>query len=374
MILPANPKAGYISHKKEFDEAIMEVMDSGWYILGSKVKAFEENFAKYLNTGHCIGVASGTDAVHFALRICGVHAGDYVITVSHTAVATVSAIDWIGATPVLVDIDADTFTIDPQKVIDTIKLYSKNKIKVLIPVHLYGHPAKMNEMKEIAGDYDLKIVEDCAQAHGSMVDGKYAGSIGDCGAFSFYPTKNLGAFGDAGAVVTNNDDLADKLRMLQQYGWKHRYISEDWGYNSRLDEIQAAILLTKLNWLEENNRRRRKIAEKYNQGLSDLPIELPIENEGYYHTYHQYVVKCDNREALRKYLKKNNIMTSILYPVPIHRQKGYKNRIKLGAGGLSISEDISAKILCLPIYPELEDQQIDFVLDHIRNYFSGKIV
>jgi len=372
MIFPANPQASYISHKKELEQAVLQVLESGWYILGSQVNAFEEKFAKFLGVKHCIGLASGTDAVHFALRICGVEAGDAVITVSHTAVATVSAIDWLGAKPVLVDIEAETYTIDTQKVIDTLKLNPRGKIKALIPVHLYGHPAGMEALGEIAGQYEIKLIEDCAQAHGSKISEKYAGSMGDCGAFSFYPTKNLGAFGDGGAIVTNDDNLAEKLRKMQQYGWKQRYISEDSGYNSRLDEIQAAILNTKLNWLAENNLRRRRIAETYRQGLADLPLHLPVESPGYFHTYHQFVIRYEKREELRKYLEKRGIIAGVLYPVPIHLQPGYKDRVEIGAGGMEVTETICRQILCLPIYPELTDEQIGEIIGCIRDFFTGK--
>lgn len=369
MLLPANPKASYLSQKDEIDRAIREVMDSGWYILGPKVKTFEDHFAEYIGTEYCVGLKSGTDALHLALRACGVEPGDAVITVSHTAVATVASIDWLGAIPILVDIDSSTYTIDPQKTEDTIRRAPVNRIKAIIAVHLYGHPADMTTLNEIAQRYHLQLIEDCAQAHGASIDDKKVGTYGICGGFSFYPTKNLGAFGDAGAVVTSDKSIADKLRLLQQYGWRQRYISEEIGYNSRLDELQAAILDCKLSRLEAGNDRRREIADFYNRKLAGLPIALPAEKSGCRHVYHQYVIRCEDREALQEHLKRKDIHTSVLYPMPVHLQPGYKERVKIGEGGLAVSEKISSEILCLPIYPELNDSEVEKVIESIRTYY-----
>ena len=370
MLMSANPKASYFSHKTEIDRAISEVMDSGWYIMGKRVKAFEEHFAAYIGLNYCTGVGSGTDALHFALRACGVESGDEVITVSHTAVATVSAIDWCGGIPVLVDIEPTTFTIDPQKVEDTLRRRTHRRIKAIIAVHLYGHPADMVKLVEIAERYGVRLIEDCAQAHGAKVGELKAGALGVCGCFSFYPTKNLGAFGDAGAIVTNDATIVERLRMLQQYGWRQRYVSDEVGYNSRLDELQAAILDCKLAWIDEGNARRRWIANLYGQGLAGLPLSLPVECPGHTHVYHQYVIRCEDRDGLRRYLETYNIQTSILYPLPVHLQPGYQNRVKHGEGGLTISERICQEILCLPIYPELEDREVESVINNIRTYYQ----
>ncbi len=369
MIQVADPKASYLAHKQELDAAITEVMESGWYIFGSRLKRFENNFAGYLGTSHCIGVANGTDAILLALRAVGVKAGDAVITVSHTAVATVAAIDWMGAVPVLVDIGPDTYTLDPQKVEDTLQSEIGKKIKAIIAVHLYGHPADMDTLIEIANRYGIGLVEDCAQAHGATFNSQKVGSIGMCGTFSFYPTKNLGAFGDGGAIVTNNSEIAERIHLLQQYGWRERYISEVAGYNSRLDELQAAILDCKLAWLDDGNQRRREIAQQYNLGLQGLPISLPVERAGCGHVYHQYVVKRSVRDALSKHLEAMGIRTAILYPMPVHLQPGYRDRVVLGQGGMQVTETIVKEILSLPIFPELSDLDIEKVVEAVRGHF-----
>ncbi|MGH9855779.1 MAG: DegT/DnrJ/EryC1/StrS family aminotransferase, partial [Blastocatellia bacterium] len=246
-ILQSDPKASYLAHKREIDEAIRQTLDSGWYILGQQTSAFEQEFAEYLGAKHCVGVANGTDALHLALRACGVGAGDVVITVSHTAVATVAAIEMAGASPLLVDIDQASFTINPEAVEDAIKSWrGEGEIKAIMPVHLYGHPADMQAITTIARRYDLKIVEDCAQAHGATIKGVKVGTFGDAAGFSFYPTKNLGALGDGGAVTTNDSETAERVRLLREYGWRERYVSDLPGFNSRLDELQSAILRVKL--------------------------------------------------------------------------------------------------------------------------------
>jgi dTDP-4-amino-4,6-dideoxygalactose transaminase len=271
-LLPADPKANYLAHKEEIDQAIRRVLDSGWYILGQEVAAFEQEFAQYLGVSQAVGVGSGTDALEIALRACGVGVGDAVITVSHTVVATVAAIELVGAMPVLVDIDPITFTLDPNRLEDTIAQHQGSRIKAIIPVHLYGHPAAMPAIKEIARRHDLYVIEDCAQSHGAAIKGRKTGAWGDLAAFSFYPTKNLGALGDGGAVVTDNAELAQKLRLLREYGWQRRYISEMPGMNTRLDEIQAAVLRVKLQYLDKENAQRRELAEVYNSRLSATPL------------------------------------------------------------------------------------------------------
>ncbi len=370
MIYPANPKANYLAQKNAIDTAIHEVLDSGWYILGNKVKEFERDFAKYIHADHCIAVANGTDAIHLALRAIGVEAGDAVITVSNTAVATVSAIDWIGAVPVLADIDPETFTIDPSSIRRIMESELGAKVKAVIAVHLFGHPADLEELEKITGEYNLRLIEDCAQAHGARIDDKIVGSIGHVAGFSFYPTKNLGALGDGGAITTSNEAVADKVRLLQQYGWRERYISEEIGYNSRLDELQAAILQCKLEKLEENNDRRREIAAKYNADLANLPVTLPVERSRYHHVYHQYVIMVDDRDGLMDFLKQKEIFTSILYPVPIHRQKGYSERCKSLPDSLQKTEYAADHLLCLPVYPELTDNEVLQVIDGIKSFYS----
>ena len=368
MIFPADPKAGYLAHKVALDQAIRETMESGWYILGPKVASFEERFAGYLGVPSCVGVASGTDAVSLALRACGVQAGAGVLTVSHTAVATVSAIDWLGAHPVLVDIDPRTFTLDPQKTEDTLKK-ANGRIKAIVAVHIYGHPADIGALSEIARRHDVALVEDCAQAHGAMIGGSKVGSLGDCGAFSFYPTKNLGAYGDGGAVVTGRPAVAESLRLLQQYGWRERYISVEAGYNSRLDELQAAILECKLAWLDDDNERRRAIARRYSEALAGLALQTPVELDGCRHVYHQYVIRLKDRDRLKQHLETRGIRTAILYPMPVHQQPGYARLMEPGAGGLSVTEGVCQDILCLPIYPELSETDVSAVVEGIRSFF-----
>lgn len=371
MLFPANPLAGYLAHKMEIDLAMRTVMENGRYILGPKVKDFEVHFAKYLGLGHCVSVASGTDAVHLSLRACGVKPGDGVITASHTAVATVAAIEWLGAIPVLVDIDPESYTLDPQKIESTLRERKPTfAIKAIIAVHLYGHPADMNALRDIAARYGVALIEDCAQAHGAAVGDRKAGSMGECGAFSFYPTKNLGAFGDGGAVVTADAGVAKRLRFLQQYGWRERYISEGAGYNSRLDELQAAVLDVKLRWLDAGNEQRRRISALYHDGLSGMPFDLPRERPGSRHVYHQYVIQSAERDKLRLYLESHRIQTSILYPMAVHQQPAYRNRVMVGEGGLAITERIVQRILSLPIYPELCDSDVEKVIENIRSYFK----
>jgi dTDP-4-amino-4,6-dideoxygalactose transaminase len=369
MLLPADPKAGYLAQKEAIDRVIMSTLESGWYIMGPQVAAFEKGFAAYLGCSECVGVANGTDALNLSLRACGVSIGDEVLTVSHTAVATVSAIDWIGARPVLVDIDPVTFTLDVEKVEETLK-NRPGQIKAMVAVHLYGHPASVDALSELADRHGVAMIEDCAQAHGARVGDKKVGTYGCCSAFSFYPTKNLGALGDGGAIVTNRRDVLDKLRLLQQYGWRERYVSVDAGYNSRLDELQAAILMCKLPFLDQANERRRCIAKRYTDGLSGLPLLTPTEAEGFHHVYHQYVIRFHDRDGLKAHLEKNGIRAAILYPMPVHLQSGYANRISVGCGGLGVTEAVARDLLCLPIYPELSDANVEQVISGIRSYFS----
>ncbi len=363
----SDPKANYLAHKREIDEAIAEALDSGWYILGQQVIAFEREFADYLGAEHCIGVANGTDALHLALRACGVGAGDVVITVAHTAVATVAAIEMTGALPLLVDVDPMTFTISPESVEDAVKTYRDQlRIRAIIAVHLYGHPAEMRAIRDIARRYDLKVVEDCAQAHGATINGQKVGTFGDVAAFSFYPTKNLAALGDGGAIVTNDPGVAERVRLLREYGWRERYVSETAGFNSRLDEIQAAILRVKLKYLDEENGRRREIARIYDERLASTPLQLPRCQSGVEHVYHQYVARSVERDKLREHLRQQGIGALIHYPVPVHLQPAYKNRAPVHRGALPVTEEAARQILSLPMHPQLTDQQVARVCEVLR--------
>ena len=342
-----------MAHKDEIDKALAKVLSSGWYILGEEVKAFEQEFADYIGVRFGIGVGNGTDALQLALRACNVGFGDEVITVSHTAVATVAAIEMIGAKPVFIDIDPKSYTMNPSQIEDAITL----RTKALLPVHLYGHPADMYAIQSIAHDNDLLVIEDCAQSHGATYRGKKTGALGDLAAFSFYPTKNLGAFGDAGMIVTDNPDLAERTRLIREYGWRQGHISEIPGVNSRLDELQAAILRLGLRHLDENNSHRRELAKIYNKILASSSLILPYEELNCSHVYHQYVIRSHKRESLKAYLKGNGVDTQIHYPIPVHMQPAYRNRI--GAERLlPFTEMICSEILSLPIHPFLSSDHI----------------
>ena len=363
IVTSANPKASYLAHKRDIDNAIQTVLTNGSYILGEQVKLFEAEFARYLGVKWAIGVGSGTDALQLALRICDVGPGDSVLTVSHTAVATVSAIHLSGANPILVDIDPKAFTMRLDLIEETLKAERQCRIKAIIPVHLYGRPIDMHGVMDIAGRHNLYVIEDCAQAHGAQWKGQKVGSFGDVGAFSFYPTKNLGALGDGGALVTNDAQLAEKAVMLRQYGWKQRYVSEIAGMNSRLDELQAAVLRIKLRSLDEENTRRRNIATMYDQGLPDATFGVSNQPEGGLHVYYQYAVRHPERDDFRAYLKQYGVETAVLYPQPVHLQPGYQKHIVIGAGGLMETERVCREIVSLPMYPELADEQIRRVCD-----------
>jgi len=366
-VLQSDPKANYLAHKREIDEAIQQTLVSGWYILGKQAREFELEFSGYLSERYCIGVANGTDALHLALRATGVGAGDTVITVAHTAVATVAAIEMAGALPLLVDIDPATYAINPEAVEDAIKTHrDRLRIVAILPVHLYGHPADMRAICDIARRYDLKVIEDCAQAHGATIDEVKVGVFGDAATFSFYPTKNLGALGDGGAVVTNDPEVAERVRLLREYGWRERYVSDIAGFNSRLDELQAAILRVKLKYLDEENARRREIARIYGERLAAPSLRLPDCLSGAGHVYHQYVVRSDDRDSLRELLRKRGVGTLVHYPVPVHLQPAYQNRATVHRGALPITERAAKQVLSLPMHPHLIEEQIERVCEAIN--------
>ncbi len=351
MIPQCNPKANYLAHKQEIEAAITRVLESGWYILGKEVSSFEKEFANYIGVSHAVGVANGTDAIELALRAFGIGHGDIVATVSHTAVATVSAISRTGATPVFVDIGED-YLMSPASFVEVLEIMQPRKPKAIIVVHLYGQVAAMPTILKIANQYNIKVIEDCAQAHGASLQGRKAGAWGDIGCFSFYPTKNLGALGDGGAVVTQDDELADLIRALRQYGWRRRYISDVEGVNSRLDELQAAILRVKLKYLDADNKKRHEIAALYRDRLQDAPLNLPIENTDVQHVYHQFVIQTSNRNLLAEALKMAGVATSVHYPAAVHQQAAYANETYRPLV-LSMTEKILPGILSLPIFPEI---------------------
>ncbi len=365
LIPQASPKASYIAHREEILAAITRVMESGWYILGQEVAAFEKEFAAYIGVDFGIGVGSGTDALHLALRACGIGARDEVITVSHTAVATVVAIELCNARPVFVDIDPCTFVIDP----DQIGRVITSRTKAIIPVHLYGHVADMPSILSIAHSHGLRVIEDCAQSHGATCAGRKSGAWGDIAAFSFYPTKNLGAFGDGGMVVTNDRELAERVRLLREYGWRQRFASDISGLNSRLDELQAAVLRVKLKYLDEWNGERRRKASIYTKLLAGLEIVCPTEKEPLGHVYHLYVIRTKRRDSLQAFLKERGIETLIHYPVPIHLQKAYKE-LGYKKRDLPVTAKCSQEILSLPLFPEMTESEIREVTHHIRSFLD----
>lgn len=365
LVIPcANPKAQYLAHKSEIDAAINRVLDSGRYILGSEVSAFEQEFAGYLGGDHAIGVGSGTEALHLALEACGVKPGDEVITVSHTAVATVAAIQLCGAKPVFVDIDPAHYTLDPARLEPAIT----ENTRVVIPVHLYGQPADLDPITKIAHKHGILVLEDCAQAHGAIYRDRRVGTWGDMACFSFYPTKNLGALGDGGMVVTSNSDLAERVRLLREYGWRDRYVSGIGGWNSRLDEIQAAVLRVKLKFLDVDNSRRIELASAYARELESIPaLTLPKERPGAKQVFHLYVIRSSQREGLRAHLGKNGIGSLIHYPVPVHQQPAYTDYAP-DEGELRHTELAAQEVLSLPMYPELSSERQQLVIQALQSF------
>jgi dTDP-4-amino-4,6-dideoxygalactose transaminase len=365
-----DPRAAYLAHKAEIDAAIAQVLESGQYILGPVAERFEGDFAGFLGLAHGIGCASGTDAIELGLRACGIGAGDLVFTVSHTAVATVAAIERAGATPVLVDIEPDGFVMDPAALDAALRDPPPGRPAAVLPVHLYGEPADLAAIGELARAQGLRIIEDCAQSHGAQYRGGATGSFGDIACFSFYPTKNLGALGDAGMIATADPSLAEAAREIREYGWRERYVSARSGINTRLDPIQAAILAVKLPGLGVDNRCRQAIAARYDDGLVGLPIGLPPRRNNASHVFHQYVIRSRKRDRLREHLRAAAIGTGIHYPVPVHLHPAYRGRVAAGPTGLRASEQVAGEILSLPIYPQLADAAVDRVTAEIRRFFG----
>jgi dTDP-3-amino-3,4,6-trideoxy-alpha-D-glucose transaminase len=345
--------------RDEIDAAALRVLHSGWYILGREVSAFEAAFAAYHDVDHAIGVASGTDAIELALRAAGVGCGDEVITVSLTAVPTVCAIERAGAIPVLVDVDSDSYTMDPAAACAAIT----PRTRAMLPVHLYGQPADMVALSEIAREKELLLIEDCAQAHGARLNGRLVGTFGDLAAFSFYPTKNLGAVGDGGAVITNDARYAENLRRLRNYGQVSRYANDTRGVNSRLDELQAAVLSVKLPHLDDQNATRRRLARCYDAAFADQrAIVGPRVRAGAEPVYHLYVVRTAERDALMQQLADRGVQTLIHYPVPVHLQAAYAD-LGYRRGDLMVTERICGEILSLPMHAGLRGDQVATVAE-----------
>ena len=359
-------KAQYISLKDELDAKLQEVLLATQFILGPNVQALEKEVAEYIGTKHAVACASGTDALHLALLATGIKAGDEVITTPFTFIATAEAISYVGAKPVFADIAPDTWNIDPEE----IKKKITSRTKAVIPVHLFGHPAEMGAILEIANAHGLKVIEDCAQSFGAGYKFVRTGSFADAGCFSFFPSKNLGCYGDGGMVTTDSDNIAEELRSLRNHGSRTRYYHDAVGYNSRLDEIQAAILRVKLPKIDRYNSLRRERAAQYNELLATLDgIDLPVEKNGYYHVYHQYTILADRRDEIMSALADKEIASAIYYPVPLHLQKSYSG-LGYKEGDFPVSENLSRRVLSLPIYPELNPADVDLISETIRATLS----
>lgn len=361
MVPMVDLKKQFQETKDEIFHVLIEILESSQYILGAKVSEFEKKVAVYHGVREAIGVASGTDALHLAIDALGIGEGDEVITTPFTFFATVEAILYTGATPVFVDIEPDTLNID----VNQIEANITGKTKAILPVHLFGHPADMRTILNIAKKHRLKMIEDCAQSFGAEANGKKVGSIGDAGCFSFYPSKNLGGYGDGGMIILNSTRVADTIRELRNHGSRGSYRHKRVGFNSRLDEIQAGILLVKLIRIDEYNRKRRQNASFYNNLLSDK-VKCPVEKKGAYHVYHQYTIMSHKRDEIQQKLKENGISSVIYYPVPLHLQKALKF-LGYQKGDFPVTEKAAKEVLSLPMYPELEESTIIEIAEIIKS-------
>ena len=349
----------------ELRESFDRVLKNSWYIDGEEKKRFEIEFAKYIGAKNCIGVGNGLDALMLSLKVLGIGEGDEVIVPAHTFIATALAVTYVGAKPVLVDVDDETYNIDVTQIEEKIT----SRTNAIIPVHLYGQACNMDEIMSIARRFNIFIVEDCAQAHGATYKGKKVGTFGNVACFSFYPGKNLGALGDAGAVLVNNDELAEKIRALSNYGSDYKYHHIYKGNNSRLDEIQAALLLVKLNHLDRMNAERRRIAMIYNNGIKNPLVKLPKVSDECVSVWHVYAIRCKERNALETYLNENGIGTNKHYPIPIHLQECYRD-LGYKSGDFSVAEDIANTEISLPMYYGISNEAIEKVVELI-NQFKG---
>ena len=361
MIPMVDLKTQYHRLKREIDTAVMDVLENTQFILGPNVKALEQETADYLGVPHAIGCASGTDALHLALAAAGIGPGDEVITTAFTFIATAEAIAYVGATPVFVDIDPETYNIDTERVEAAIT----GNTRAVLPVHLFGQPARMDRLTEICKEHGLLLIEDCAQSFGADINGVQTGAAGDLGCFSFFPSKNLGCYGDGGLVTTRSEEFARRILTLRNHGSEVRYHHDMIGYNSRLDEIQAAILRVKLRHIDEFNRERRRVAHRYNELLAGTGIVTPREDSHGRHVFHQYTLLSEHRDRIMKALQGRNIACAVYYPIPLHRQKAFGDT--LNHVSLPITDDVAARCFSLPIYPEMPDEHIITVTDTIRD-------
>jgi dTDP-4-amino-4,6-dideoxygalactose transaminase len=360
-------QAQYATIRDEVDAAMQAVLDQAAFIMGPQVAEFEAAYADYCGTAHCVGVSSGTAALELVLHALNIGPGDEVITVAHTFIATAEAISAVGATPVFVEIDSHTYNMDPAALNAAIT----PRTQAVMPVHLYGQPAEMGAIGEIADAYGLAVIEDAAQAHGASLHGKRTGQLGHAACFSFYPGKNLGAYGDAGAVVTNDAALAEKVRLLRNHGRRSKYVHEVKGFGERLDTLQAAVLLTKLGHLEAWTAARRRLAQRYHAGLAATGLILPAVAAHAEPVWHLYVVRTPQRDALADYLAAQGIQTGVHYPLPLHLQPAYAE-LDYGIGSLPVSEQVANDCLSLPIYPEMTDDQQQHVIDAVAAFCAER--
>lgn len=361
-IMPNVLDREYYAHKEEYDAKAIEVLESGWYILGKQVSEFEKEYAQFTGTDYCVGVASGLDALILAFRALGIGKGDKVIVPANTYIASIMGVTINGAIPVFVEPD-EFYNIDVNKIEDHID----NDTRAILAVHLYGQPAQMGEIMRIAQKHNLRVVEDCAQAHGALIDGKKVGSFGDFGCWSFYPSKNIGAFGDAGALTTNNRLLAEEIKVLRNYGSEKKYYNRVIGYNSRLDEMQAGLLRIKLKYIDEITGEKNKIADFFSKNITNEKIILPQTAQNVFSVWHQYVIYTKNRDELIRYLSKNDIETAIHYPIPPHLSEAYEY-MGYKKGDFPITENYAEHILSIPSYNGMTSEELQYIVEILNKY------
>ncbi len=360
-------KTQYQSIKPEIDSAVLALLDSTQFVLGKEVAAFEALFAEYSSTEYAMGTSSGTSALHLALLAAGVGPGDEVITTPHTFIASVSAIDYCGATPVFVDIDPVSFTIDPALVEAAIT----DRTKAMLPVHLYGQMADMDPLVEIADRHSITVIEDAAQAHGAEYKGRRAGSIGAAGCFSFYPGKNLGAYGEGGAVTTDDDEIKRLVRMLRDWGAEEKYHHDLKGFNYRLEGMQGAVLKVKMDHIERWTEARRTAAARYDAGLADVGVDVPVQVADRRHVYHVYAIRTDDRAGLMSYMSEHDVASGIHYPIPVHLQKAFAE-LDHGRGDFPLAESAADEVVSLPMFPEIRPDQQDRVIQVVRDWCAQR--
>lgn len=361
-IMPNRLDRGFYLYQKEFEDKALEVLRSGWYVLGKEVKSFEEEFATYVGSKHCVGLASGLDALYLAFRALGITSGDEVLVQGNTYIASVMGITMNGGIPVFIEPN-EFYNIDTTKLEERIT----DKTKAILVVHLYGQASKMDDVMRLAKKYNLKVVEDCAQSHGATYDRKNTGTFGDIGCFSFYPSKNLGGFGDGGCIVTDNADLAEEIRILRNYGSEKRYYNKVVGVNSRLDELQAGLLRVRLKHLEELTKEREQIAERYLNSIDNEKIQLPTIQTGATSVWHQFVIRCEERERLIDYLNQHEIGTIIHYPIPPHLSEAYRY-LEHKKGEFPITEHYADTVLSIPMYNGMTEEEQEYVINFINEY------